>query len=206
MSDAAQRLAAARAGSREALGQLLQACRGYLLLLAERELDPDLRAKGGASDLVQETFLEAQKDFAHFQGGSEDELRAWLRQILLHNLANFTRRYRATAKRRLGKEVALDVSGSSADREGGLTIDALSPSGLAMEEEQAQSLRRALERLPDDYRQVILLHYQEQRPFEEIAPLMLRSYEAVRSLWARAIRRLRQEMEAPPPEDGVTGA
>ena len=196
MSDAAQRLAAARAGSREALGQVLQACRGYLLLLAERELDPDLRAKGGASDLVQETFLEAKKDFAHFQGDSEDELRAWLRQILLHNLANFTRRYRATAKRRLGKEVALDVSGSSADREGGLIFDTLSPSGLAMEEEQAQSLRRALGRLPDDYRQVILLHHQEQRPFEEIAPLMHRSYEAVRSLWARAIRRLRREMES----------
>ena len=206
MSDAALRLAAARTGSSEALGQALQACRGYLLLLAKRELDPDLRAKGGASDLVQETFLDAQKDFAHFQGDSEDELRAWLRQILLHNLANFTRRYRATAKRRLGKEVALDVSGSSADREGGLILDALSPSGLAMEEEQAQSLRRALGRLPDDYRQVILLHHQEQRPFEEIAPLMHRSYEAVRSLWARAIRRLRQEMEAPTPEDGVTGA
>ena len=197
MYDAAQRLAAARAGSREALGQALDACRGYLLLLAERELDPDLRAKGGASDLVQETFMEAQNDFAQFKGNSEDELRAWLRQILLHNLANFTRRYRATAKRRLGREVALEVSGSSADREGGLTLDALSPSGLAMEEEQAQALRWALERLPDDYRQVILLHYQEQRPFEDIAPLMNRSYEAVRSLWARAIRRLRHEMEPP---------
>ena len=197
MSDPEQRLAAAREGSPEALGQALQACRGYLLLLAERELEPELRGKGGASDLVQETFLEAQKDFAHFQGNSEDELRAWLRQILLHNLANFTRRYRATAKRRLGREVALEVSGSSADREGGLTLDALSPSGLAMEEEQAQALRRALERLPDDYRQVILLHYQEQRPFEDIAPLMNRSYEAVRSLWARAIRRLRHEMEPP---------
>jgi RNA polymerase sigma-70 factor (ECF subfamily) len=197
MSDAAQRLAAARGGSREALGQALEACRGYLLLLAERELDTDLRAKGGASDLVQETFLEAQKDFAQFRGDSEDELRAWLRQILLHNLANFTRRYRATAKRRLGREVALDVSGSAADREGGLILDALSASGLAMEEERAQSLRRALERLPGDYRQVILLHYQEQRPFEEIALLMQRSYEAVRSLWARAIRRLRHEMGGP---------
>ena len=204
MSDTAQRLAAARAGSREALGQVLQACRGYLLLLAERELDPELRAKGGASDLVQETFLEAQKDFSHFQGNSEEELRAWLRQILLHNLANFTRRYRATAKRRVGREVALDVSGSSADREGGLLLDALSPSGLAIQEEQVQALRQALERLPDDYRRVILLHYQEQRPFEEIAPLMHRSYDAVRSLWARAIRRLRQEME-PPPDDNVKG-
>jgi RNA polymerase sigma-70 factor (ECF subfamily) len=90
----------------------------------------------------------------------------------------------------------LDTTGSAADREGGLTIDMLSPSGVAMEEEQAQALRQALERLPDDYRQVILLRYQEQRSFEEIAPLMQRSYESVRSLWARAIRQLRREMES----------
>src|SRR6516165_4598279 len=101
MEEAAQRLAAARSGSREALGQALEACRGYLHLLAQRELDPDLRAKGSASDLVQETFLEAQKDFGRFVGESEDELLAWLRQMLVHNLLNFTRRYRTTQKRKL---------------------------------------------------------------------------------------------------------
>ena len=52
-------LVAARRGSREALGNALEACRRYLLAIASRELDPDLRGKGGASDLVQETFLEA---------------------------------------------------------------------------------------------------------------------------------------------------
>src|SRR5438105_7704898 len=56
--DAARRLAQARAGSREALGQALEACRRYLLRIAEDDLDPALRAKGGASDLVQQTFLE----------------------------------------------------------------------------------------------------------------------------------------------------
>src|SRR5437870_8093656 len=93
---AAQWLAEARAGSPEALGQMLEACRGYLLLVAQRELAPDLRAKGGASDLVQETFLEAQRDFPRFSGRSEAELLAWLRRLLLNNLANFTRHYRAT--------------------------------------------------------------------------------------------------------------
>ena len=67
-------LADARAGSREALGRALDACRGYLLLVAQGELAPDLRAKGGASDLVQETLLEAYRDFALFHGGSEGEL------------------------------------------------------------------------------------------------------------------------------------
>src|SRR5262245_48250334 len=96
--EAGQLLAAARSGSREALGLLLDTCRRYLLLVADRELAQELKAKGGASDLVQETFLEAQRDFAGFQGSSEDEFRAWLRRLLLNNLANFARRYRETTK------------------------------------------------------------------------------------------------------------
>src|SRR5262249_46357722 len=97
--DAVRHLAAARAGSRADLGQALELGRKYLLLVAERELDADVQAKGGASDLVQETFLEAQRDFAQFRGTTEAELLAWLRQMLLHNIANFTRRYRGTGKR-----------------------------------------------------------------------------------------------------------
>jgi RNA polymerase sigma-70 factor, ECF subfamily len=66
LRDASQYLPAARAGSREALGQALEICRGYLLRVANQGLDAELRAKGGASDLVQETFLEAQRDFGRF--------------------------------------------------------------------------------------------------------------------------------------------
>ena len=95
--DTARWLAAARAGSREALGQVLETFRSYLLLVADRELDAELRAKGGASDLVQDTFLEAQRDFDCFHGNSADELRAWLRRLLLNNVANFTRQYRQRA-------------------------------------------------------------------------------------------------------------
>jgi RNA polymerase sigma-70 factor (ECF subfamily) len=112
-NDPTDRLAAARAGSQEALGEALEACRHYLLLIADRELDPDLRAKGGASDLVQETFLEAHRDFPRFEGKTESELLAWLRQLLLHNLSNFTRRYRATAKREVTREIPLGAGSSS---------------------------------------------------------------------------------------------
>src|SRR5262245_6155605 len=111
--DVVQWLAAARAGSPEALGQVLETFRGYLLLVADRELDPELRAKGGASDLVQDTFLEARRDFAGFHGSSEEELRAWLRRVLLNNVANFTRQYRQRAKREVAREVSLEAGGSS---------------------------------------------------------------------------------------------
>ena len=145
-------LAAARRGSREALGQSLEACRRYLLAIADRQIDPDLRAKGGASDLVQETFLEAQRDFEQFQGSSPDELRAWLRQVLLHNLGAFTRRFRTTSKRAVGLEVALSANGSSAGIGEGLAGSNLSPSAVAIEHEQvdriAAGARTAAGRLP----------------------------------------------------------
>src|SRR4051812_26104880 len=94
----------ARSGSREALGQVLDICRGYLILVAQRQLAPELQAKGGASDLVQDTFMEAQRDFAQFQGKSEEELLAWLRTLLLHNVGNFARRYRNTTMRAIDRE------------------------------------------------------------------------------------------------------
>jgi RNA polymerase sigma-70 factor, ECF subfamily len=188
-------LAAARRGSRDALGQALEACRLYLLSIADRRLDEDLRAKGGASDLVQETFLEAQRDFAQFRGSSPDELRAWLRQVLLHNMGAFTRRFRTTSKRAVDLEVALQAGGSSADLGGGLAGSNLSPSAIAIEAEQVGALRRALERLPEDCRRIIVLRFEESRSFEEIGLLTDRTPAAARKAWSRAMERLRQEWE-----------
>jgi RNA polymerase sigma-70 factor (ECF subfamily) len=197
-ADAARLLEAAQAGSREALGQVLEQFRAYLLLVADRELDPELRAKGGASDLVQETFLEAQRDFAQFRGASVDELRAWLRRLLLNNVANFTRQYRQRAKRAIGREVSLEAGGSSHERGAGLAADVLSPSGQALAQEQAEMLARAVERLLPDYRQVLKLRHEEQLTFEEIGQRMQRTANAARMLWLRAVERLQEEMGLSP--------
>jgi RNA polymerase sigma-70 factor (ECF subfamily) len=190
-------LDAARGGSLDALGRSLEVHRAYLLAIAERRLDPDLKCKGGASDLVQETFLEAMRDFAQFHGGSPEELRAWLRQVLVNNVGTFTRRFRATSKRAVAREVGFGAGGSSAGNDPGLAGSKLTPSGLAMEHEQVMALRRALERLPDEYRQVVVLRFEEGRSFEEIGPLTGRSADAARKVWARAMERLRREWEGP---------
>jgi RNA polymerase sigma-70 factor (ECF subfamily) len=187
-------LSAARAGSRDAQGQALEACRAYLLLVAQQELDPDLRAKGGASDLVQETFLDAHNLFDRFHGTTETELLAWLRQLLLNNLADFQRRYRATDKRRVTREIPLAGDNSSTDS-GGPPAETPTPSAEAVAHEEAVELQRALDHLPEDYRQILMLRYQEGRSFEEIGTLMGRSANAVRKLWLRAVQRLREEME-----------
>jgi RNA polymerase sigma-70 factor, ECF subfamily len=198
VADAAQWLAAARAGSREALGQVLETFRGYLLLVADRELGPDLKAKGGASDLVQDTFLEAQRDFGRFHGNSAEDMRAWLRRLLLNNVANFTRQYRERAKREVRREVPLEAGGSSHERGGGLAADIVSPSGQALAQEQAEALARAMERLPPDHRRVLALRHEEQLTFEQIGQQMERTANAARMMWLRAVERLQKEMGAPP--------
>lgn len=186
-------LPAAHGGSDEALGQALDACRGYLLLIAEQELDADLRAKGGASDLVQDTFLKAHHHFDRFQGTTEAELLAWLRRLLLNNLADFRSFHRA-AKRRPEREVRLAPRDSSAGQGIVLATDTPSPSGAAMEREQQQKLLGVLERLPDDYRRVLVLHFQEGRSFEEIGQLLGLTGNAASKLLRRALDRARREL------------
>lgn len=195
-TDIAHSLQAARAGSNDALGEALEACRGYLLMVANRGLDPDLRAKGGASDLVQETFLEAQRDFAQFSGTDDAELRAWLSHLLFNNLANFGRRYRDTNKRQIDLEQPLAADSTAHGPGERLASDTPTPSRQAVSREQAEAIERAIERLPEDYRRVIVLRNQEDRPFDEIARLMERSENAVRKLWFRAIEQLQQELDA----------
>jgi RNA polymerase sigma-70 factor (ECF subfamily) len=187
-------LAEARAGSVEALGHALNGCRRYLLLVASQHIDVDLQAKGGASDLVQATFLEAQLDFARFQGTSEQELIAWLRRILVNNAGNFARHFRATEKRAVSREISLPPDGSTTDA---LVAPLPSPSGVMMAHEQITVLHRALGRLPDDYRRVIILRYLDGCSFDEVGRLMNRSPEATRKLWSRAMERLRVEWETP---------
>ena len=195
---AAQWLPAARAGSREALGKVLEAARHYLLAIARQDLDPDLRAKNSPSDVVQETFVEAQRAFGQFHGDTEDELLAWLRQLLLHRVGKLRRRYRDTQKRRLAREVALGGDESTDGPAGRLAANMPSPSGQAMAHEQDKALQEALERLPEDYRRIITLRHQEQLPFEEIGRLLQRSPDAARKLWARAVERLHEELDPPP--------
>lgn len=177
-------------GGVTSLGNSLEAFRAYLLAIADRELDAGLRAKGGASDVVQETFLEAHRDIAQFRGRSDDELRAWLRRLLLNNVANFRRRYLATDKRDAAREVAVQGLGSSVNWHERIGADSTTPSLIAMESERDAALERAIQQLPPDYQEVIYSRYRDELPFEEIGRRMNRSSEAVRQLWGRAIEKL----------------
>ncbi|RIK77945.1 MAG: RNA polymerase subunit sigma-70 [Planctomycetota bacterium] len=184
---------AARRGSTEALGELAEACRAYLLLVANREMSPQLRSKFGASDIVQETLIRAQRGIGEFRGQAENDLLAWLRRILLNLLRNAQRDFEQAQCRKIGREERIDDDRPAAARS--LRDGKNTPRTAAVADEDAMMLRLALAALPDDYRQVVVLRNWDRLSFDEIGVRMDRSAEAVRKLWARAIVRLQRELE-----------
>jgi RNA polymerase sigma-70 factor (ECF subfamily) len=182
-------LEAAKNGSEQALSQVLEWCRPYLLAVAQDELETSLQAKLGASDLVQETFLEAYRDFGQFGGRTDADLRAWLRRILRHNLIDISRQYRETDKRQLSREISLNSAPTGAQPPE-LVDPSTSPSKQALAREQDDALNQALTQLPELYRQVVQWRNLERCSYEEIGRRLKRSPEAVRKLWAHAIDHL----------------
>jgi RNA polymerase sigma-70 factor (ECF subfamily) len=191
-----QLIAQARSGSTAALGQLLDRCQHYLLLVANGSLDSDLRPKVGASDLVQDTFVEAHQDFSHFHGTTERELLAWLTKILIHRLSNNVRHYRGTSKRDVEREVSLEV-GCDVD-DVSLARPVAAPMQAIIAQDEIARLRAALERLPKRMRDVLLMRTWERRTFVEIAARLGGTPDSVRKLWGRAVCRLQAELQERP--------
>jgi RNA polymerase sigma-70 factor (ECF subfamily) len=185
----------ARQGDREALGRLLEICRHYLLLAANQELTPALWTKIAPSDIVQESLMEAGRHFPRFQGGSEEELLAWLRSILRNNVADSRRRFE-TEKRQLAREVPLEDSNIR-----GLMQDVAAPtetpSTHAQARERDEQLDKAMQQLPEHYRQVLILHTTEDLTFAQIADKLGSTADAVRKLWGRAVEELAQLLDSP---------
>ncbi len=176
-----------------ALGRLLESHRRDLIAWARRRIGRRLRGKLDPCDLVQETFLQAHRNFADFRGENARQLRGWLRRILTASLAMQWRRYRA-ARRDTRRECELpreaDAPRGSAER--GLLAHQASPADQAARHEQDTLVRSALDRLPDDYRKVVHLHHLQGLSFPEVARRWRRSLDSVKKLAMRAVARLRR--------------
>jgi RNA polymerase sigma-70 factor (ECF subfamily) len=184
----------AREGDSQALGQLLEGYRSYLALMARLRISRHLRSKVDPADLVQDTLLKAHRGFEQFRGVTEGELTAWLRSILAANVANLLRHYLGTQGRDVRLERAIGDDADESSRVGDLALMARSssPSQRAARREEAVLLADALQQLPPDYSEVIVLRHLEGLPFAEVAHRMERSVDSVEKLWIRALTRLRR--------------
>ena len=200
MSNVSQRnvtelITKARQGDAECRSRLFELCRGYLAFMARSQVETWLRRKVDASDLVQQTMLEAHCGFERFQGSSEREFLAWLKRILHHNAADFVRRYRGTAKREAGREVSFrDANDTRAVGVPEPAAPMATPSQEFVLLEDELRMTAALADLPPDYQEVIVLRNLQRLQFNEVAERMGRSRPAVQMLWMRAIRKLQEAM------------
>jgi RNA polymerase sigma-70 factor (ECF subfamily) len=188
-------LEGARAGSQSDLGRLLESCRAYLIAIARRTTPAPGSIPSAPSDLVQQTFEKAIRRFNGFRGQSERELLAWLTRIMLRIVADMNRR-----PERWG--IPLDAPPASTTPLSGRRTREVadsrpSPSKQVRKRERDETLDKALQSLPDAYRQVIVWRTYEGQSFVEIAERLDRSPEAVRKLWTRGLVALQQQLESP---------
>jgi RNA polymerase sigma-70 factor (ECF subfamily) len=179
------------------LPALLERYRPYLLLLARSQLPPRLRAKLDASDIVQQTLLEAHRDRDRFHDIDGAGRVAWLRTILAHNLANAARDFDRD-KRDVNREQSLEqaLQASSARLEAWLSGGGLSPSGQVERNEQLLRLAELLLELPEAQRQAVELRYLWGWTLKEIAGHLGKSPSAVAGLLHRGMSLLRTRFAA----------
>jgi RNA polymerase sigma-70 factor (ECF subfamily) len=182
-------------GDPEALGRLLEAQRASLHRQAKRQLAGRIAVRVDASDILQQTFLEAYRGFPQFAGRDLRELAAWLRSILDHKIAGAIRDHALLQKRDVGRERSMDDT-----HKGGVPLkqdldaNLTSPSQKAIRGEQAENLEQALTALPDDQREAVRLRHLEGWALADIAARLGRTPAATAGLIKRGMKTLRSRL------------
>jgi RNA polymerase sigma-70 factor (ECF subfamily) len=134
-------------------------------------------------------MLEAHQDFASFQGEQLEEILAWIRQTLLHNVPNYTRHFEQTAKRNISRQICKDQAANAIEN---MDNENQTPSSQLASLERRCAVEDVLSRLPDEMKLAIELRNKECLSFTEIGARMHCSAAAARKLWARAIERMQR--------------
>ena len=184
----------AKEGDEAARDELLECCRNYVNVIARTNVETWMRAKVDASDLVQQTMLEAYQGFQDFEGRTEAEWLGWLKQILAHNTHDFIRKFRA-AKRDVKREVRMQPQSPNESAPGiDLSAQLQTPSQFMIQNEREIELANAIAQLSEDYQEVIQLRNLQRLSFDEVAQRMGRTRGAVQMLWARALKQLQETL------------
>jgi RNA polymerase sigma-70 factor (ECF subfamily) len=187
-------IAAAIAGDQAALQKLLVSQRAAVTRYAERRLPASIRDHVDSDDVVQQTFVEAFRSIARFRLDESPRFQAWLFGTADNVIRDMVKRQgrakRGGGFRRIRRANPTD-SQSVADLIELITAGSHSPSRSAMGHEAVAAVTKAIEELPDDYRQAVELRLLDGMSLEETAAIMDRSPRAVQGLVDRAKNKLR---------------
>lgn len=191
----------ARQGDGSCLGILLRKYFRYLNSLSRGHLDDRIGIRVSASDIVQDTLLEAHRDFSKFSGTTIEEFTGWLRRILFNNLATAIEKHVLADKRDVRKQRSIDqeptgfTDHSNTRLARYLQQDATSPSTPMQRDESLGQLLMAINQLPADYQDVIRMRHFDDLSFSQIATHLGRKSGAVRMMWVRAVNKLRTVLQ-----------
>ena len=168
----------------------------YLRMLAQTQMRRKLQAKYGASDIVQQTMLQAVQALDGFRGENEAQFRKWLRQILSHHLCHLDRDMHRD-KRDVRREQSMEdkLAKSSMRLEGLLQGDVARPSQNVMQGEDVLALCQAIDRLPNEQAEAVRMHYLDEMKVSEVAEAMDKTTAAVAGLLHRGVKTLRRMVE-----------
>jgi RNA polymerase sigma-70 factor (ECF subfamily) len=171
--------------------QTLDQFRSYLYLLARAHLGPRAQNKIDASDLVQQTMMDAHAKRGQFRGSTDAERAAWLRKILTGNLADALR-HQHRAKRDVARNRSLEaeIDGSFHRAESWLAASQSSPSQHVTKKEELLRLADALTKLPEAQRDAVILRHLQGMSLAEVANQLDRSETAVAGLVYRGLNKL----------------
>jgi RNA polymerase sigma-70 factor (ECF subfamily) len=184
-------LARARRGEEAALAQLFALHRERLRRAVLLRLDRRVAGRVDASDVLQETYLEALRRWPAYAAGSEMPFDLWLSWLAREQVLACHRRHLGADRRAVGREVGPLPADSSAALVAGLVGPGSTPSRRLADAELAERLRQALSALEEDERDLLLWRHFEQLGNRAVAQLLGVSEAAAAKRYLRALERLR---------------
>lgn len=189
-------IAQLRSGGEESLAELFSRHRQRLWRMVAFRLDPRLRGRVDADDVLQEAYLNASQRLAGFLEEPRASFFIWLRRIVFQTLIDTHRRHLGAQARDAAREVAIQGPApgfaTSASMAIQLAGSLTSPSGRAMRGEMLDSLRDALEEMSPTDREVLALRHFEELSNGEVAEVLEIGVKAASIRYIRALERLRK--------------
>ena len=180
-------------GDDQAFSQLFSRHRKALHQAIELRIDPQLRSRVDASDVVQETQLEAYRRLNDYLSRRPMPFRLWLRKTAQERLIDLRRKHVQADRRAVGREVSLPDQ-STLQLAGQLLANLPSPSQRAVRNEIAGRVRQAITRLPEADREVLLMRSFEGLTNQETACILGIEPATASKRLGRAVRRLRDSL------------
>jgi RNA polymerase sigma-70 factor, ECF subfamily len=190
-------LGQAQVGNGDAVDRLLQRHRQSLHRMVQAGLNRGLSRRVDASDVVQETLLTASRRLAEYLQNPHLPFHAWLRQLARDRLADAYRRQLAD-KRDVSREQSVGDDQPSLSPAAQVRDEELTPAAMLLKNELASCFSAAVDQLPGEAREIILMRHAEQLTNSQAAELLGLSEPAASMRYLRALRQLKSLLGGTP--------